>query len=108
MKCLVSINEVASSKVASFTVEAEPSVEHPHGIVQAIREDMPTTAKRIVEIVADEDEFQVHSSLLWVDAPSEMPNEAGAEKDWYYDSTDSTIKSKNNASHPYPDPYVAP
>jgi len=39
-----------------------------------------------------------------VDAPEDMPNRTGVESEWYYDTTDTTIKAKNLGVDPYPNP----
>ena len=108
MKCLVDTQRQAERYVSSWIIEQEPSVEHPNGVVTPVFTECLPEYKIVVEVLNNEDVFPVYSDLIWVDAPEGISNHTGVESELYYDTTDNTIKLKNIAPRPFPDPYEAP
>lgn len=100
MKCLILTSEIADPYISGYIELEAPTEIKTGGEYEKVYSTCLSNQKKIVQIVADDEVFPVHSNLIWVDAPSEMPNEAGVESKWYYDENDSTIKPKPISPEP--------
>jgi len=87
MKALISREQVF--RISGYNIVTE----NGNTRYDSITEPMASTAWRIAEVA--ENEFEVAPDLFWVDCNSSVK-----ANQYYYDSTDSTIKLIDNAPLP--------
>ena len=100
MKCLVFTSEIAESYISEYIELEAPSETKVGGEYEKVWTDCETHQKKIVQVVEDDEVFEVHNGLIWVNAPEGMTNSVCVEDKWYYDENDSTIKAKPIAPLP--------
>ena len=87
-----SVQNISSWKQIYDTDGETPITDTTPQIWVPIFTDIPN-AQRVAQV--EDNEFEVHSSLFWVDCNSSVTAEG-----YYYDSSDSTIKPITNAIQP--------
>ena len=88
MKALIAKNENNIVRITGYTTEEVDGKN-----VHTESTEIIPNAMRVAQV--EENEFAVHSDLFWVDC-----NSAVNANDYYYDSSDSTIKPINHAAFP--------
>lgn len=95
-KALISSNEsvqhISSWEQVYVTDGETPITDSTPQIWEPVFTDI-ANSQRVAQV--EDNEFEVHPSLFWVDCNSSVTSEG-----YYYDSSDSTIKPITNATQP--------